>query len=356
MNILPKSPFMQAYAATMDRLITEKPIDRMDKIQALFEKVIGKVEINMDEQQVEQVRGCLHSLCELKPGRVLLKAWLRLSEEKQVPLVISKGNRTEYGDRSPDPKEIIYVSEEDLLCLSRYTTFKTGEPSYSYVDNYTLYQEGELALKPLYIALGHEILHMVHDLKEKHIHLVDWRNETNCLKGVTNPEEFHTILGVNLKLFSSAWQRGLPIEKEDVLSENALLLAARLPARISHGRLNRSEQIAMERKIEEGGFENYKSEYYDWLNKNLFELLDDWHNNGEELRSIIPECFLEDEDFLMKAAKNNSYVIAFIDQKKYKEVVLTAFRERSLFCDFDALMTLVDEDLKGDREFMAALK
>ncbi len=346
---------MQAYMGVMDRLITEKPIDRTDKIRALFEKVIAKVAIDVDEQHVEQVRRCFYSLCELKPGRALLKAWMRLSEEKQVPLVIAKGPRTEYGDRNPDPKEIVYISDDELVSLSRYTTFKSGEPSYSHVDHYTLYQEGELVLKPLYITLGHEILHMIHDLKEKHIHLIDWRNERNCLKSTTNPEEFHTILGVNLKLFSSVRQKSALMEKEDVLSENALLLAARLPARISHSRLNRSAQVATERKIEEGEFENYKSEYYDWLNKNLFELIDDCHNHGEELRSVIPECFLEDGDYLMNAVKNNPYVIAWIDQNKYKDVVLTAFRDRPLFYDFDFLMTLVGEDLKGDQEFMSAI-
>lgn len=355
---LPKSPLMREYTAAMDRLIIEKPKDRSHQIQTLFNRVAEKIALQVEEQYAEKVREALRSLCELKPGRVLLKTWLKLSEEKQVPLVFSQGKYTEYGDRSENPKAIIYLSKDDLLFPTRYSTFKSGEPSYldvsSYGETYRVYQEGESVLKPFYVTLGHEIIHMIHDLKEKHIHL-SVNDEMHCLKGMTNPEENHTISGVNLKLYLLAKQKNTPLKKEDFLCENALLLAARLPVRISHGLLKRSEQIPAEVKIEECDFEDYKNEYYDWLNKNLLELAYDYHHGGEELKSIIPESCLDDEEFLKDAVSKNPYLISFIDQSKYRNVVKNAFRDMPLFYDGKLLLSLLHEELKNDAEFMKDL-
>lgn len=359
MSVLPTSPFMRDYNAMMDRLITEEPKDRRHKIQELYARVVRHVEMIGDEFFIERMQDCLLSLCNIKPGRTLIRAWLRLSEEKQVPLVLAEGQRTEYGDRSENPKEIVYVSKADLLSDTVYSTFKSEEPSYTEITRqgicYRLYQEGKLVKKPLFITLGHEILHMIHDLKERHIHIADDHDETFCLKGMTNREENHTIIGVNLKLYLLAKQKGISLNKEDFLCETALLLAARLPARISHGFLKRSEQTATDVSVSEEEFEGYKREFYEWLNKNLFELTENYHNWGEELRSVIPQECLESETFLLKAVQENPSLIAFTDQKKYKEVVITAFRARSILIDFKLLVDLVSEDLKSDPEFMKTL-
>lgn len=72
MIYLEMSPFMQDYISMMDKLITEKPSSEMDrnkKIQELFDRTIGKVEIRGEEKFIESMKGCLHSLCEIKPGR-----------------------------------------------------------------------------------------------------------------------------------------------------------------------------------------------------------------------------------------------------------------------------------------------
>lgn len=254
-------PFMHDYVYAMDKLINEKPsnqTDRNNKIQKLFEKTIAKVEIHGDDGFIEAIKGCLHSLCEIKPGRTALRKWLKLSKEKEIPLFIVNGNRTTYLEK------IIIISEE---CFSKggnyYSTFKKDESSLS------VYQKGQVSFKPLYITLGHEIIQMIHDLIKKPDQ--NESDQRNCLVGMNNKEDQHSICGVNLPIYNIGQQHGLYLGKLDVLCENALLLAARLPARISPYVLQKSEGTKID--IKEDEFENYKNDYYEWLNKNLFEFI-----------------------------------------------------------------------------------
>lgn len=292
---------MTNYKITMHELIHEKAEKTFEKteiktkktkelVKTLF-KVIG------DEPFIENVQNDLNSICETKPGRILIKS---LSTLISAPIEIKQAA----SDNCIINQKTDNISIEFFNSKIReyHTIFDEKLPNEKFPSS----KKGKCQS---YVRLAHEMIHLLHYKKDK----------TNFNKRIENisrdifplmdtREEQFTITGVDEAFLTKKINRG-KLEKTDILCENAFLLALKLAPRNSHRELalyNKNKEKEVNKELE--------TAYYDWLEDNLFRI-----NN-------IPEDEKTNKEFIKEFAE------------KYPKSLKT-----------------IDNSLKNDKEFFTDL-
>jgi hypothetical protein len=277
------SKYMEQYETTFSSLINQKSKDRTDKIDRIMHEIKdnGIFQVDGTDEFKEKFDSNIRLLLEVKPGRLLLKELVKIVTifHNFVPIQIKVGKR---GFHHSQGGIDINFNETD-------------ENKYN-----ALFGSKQLVRsRPSALILAHELIHELHYQEEElkdcvrayhnptffrnmSIDVVKNRDfflnlaiyprlelDTITLEGfeislrfdnLSNPEEQHTILGINISRFI---KKNI-LSKVDVLSENAFLCAFNLLPRCDH-------QPASNTNIE--GYTMQDQEhlpmYYHWLLKQL---------------------------------------------------------------------------------------
>lgn len=261
-------PEVMEYKNQMNKLIhegkqaglIEQKIETAKELSKCLFSIEGSVEfIQLFNQQIA-------GLCELKPGRKLIK---HLSQGLSSNLLYKKIIVKEGGESFAFANEI-YVDTRNEEKEGKYNAFANG----SYV----------ISKRPLMVTIAHELIHNLHNLKTSSLPFLSERVmkrhiSEGVLRNMDNLEELDTILGITPTPYISDDETGercirgtdLPKVREfkksiDVMCENAFLLALNLPPRVDHRTYNPSLPT-LDKKWSENQKEKNFDFYYQWLDE-----------------------------------------------------------------------------------------
>lgn len=203
---------MMVYRQLMNSLIYEKktPDQIKDKSEEICELAKNIFSFDNDET-AKVVSEYIQRIALTKPGRTLLKALIK----HHVTIPVKSGHEFLFTNKT----------REIQLCL----TPSIEEYAYALSD-----KRSKICKRPAWVAFAHELIHALHQNSAKDY--LSFRNE-DILPNMTHLEEQFTIIGFNHLIFSKKNK----LNKLDVLSENAFLLALNLPPRINHLSVSKEE-------------------------------------------------------------------------------------------------------------------
>jgi hypothetical protein len=266
--------YVEEYKKIFSFIVNQKVTDRSHKIERIMNELKEKrvFELTGDESFKEKIYSNIRELLEVRPGRILMKELIKLSPIFES-IVIRNGEKFWH-----HPNHIIDVN------LNKCSD-----------DNYNAMCGSKIVgcSKPKSITLAHELIHELHEReRELQSALEIYRNRKLELPGplnefkeveiypnpcfrsisfegfesqvifekLTNLEEQHTIVGVNIPRFLKKKK----LNKLDILSENVFLCACNLLPRVDH----------QQTEIDCGDGDNQLnrenlSSYYQWLHLQL---------------------------------------------------------------------------------------
>lgn len=241
------------YRSLMDKLIYEKEGSQSCQIEQKIEKSkeLSKnlFSIEGDEKFTQLFNEQIVELCQLKPGRKLIKY---LSKSSDIKIVVKNGSTSEQGGG------VITIDPQ-----------LDGKYNARVADSYVL------SKKPLKVTIAHELIHELHQRCNWLLYMSNSHSDINgifrnrVMGEMDDIEEQQTILGLTYRNFFDAYTvKFNPAKKIDVICENAFLLALNLPPRVDH-RGGESRLSPLDEKWSENQKENNFDFYYQWLDEIL---------------------------------------------------------------------------------------
>lgn len=333
------------YKKLMISLTTEKPGVTEDIKKARQEKIYkiakGLFTIEeQDEQFKKRIDSFLEDIASVKPGRKLIKA---LAAKANLPLKILKGEKNQYdnfqnaisvkdGERSP------YRSIVDLGAILGL--------GFSEVQQ-------QIIAAPAWTAFAHEMVHalQIPKIREQNIDTVD------ILPDMDNLYEQQAITGYNPCLFAKSNN----VSYEDIICENAFLMAIEMPPRIDHRGIEGSSRVS----VYDYDF------YYNWLELTLRNKKPLPENDILEILATHPSAaptisseLKNNPDFMLKLCKKNHAAFFEVDSGliKSRDFVLkglSSIRQGDpKYIDFilsrDVYLAKLDSALQKDPEILTA--
>lgn len=293
---------MDQYKTLFNTLIHEKkgmdPNLLDQKIEKAREQAKVLFLINGSSEFKEMTSELLRKLCEVKPGRKLMKILFKNLTEKQI--IIFENDKSQY---NPITNTIGFK--------------KTPTKYYALQGNNIVNAE-----KPLEVSLAHEIIHAM----QKNCDVgVDERHEKNTLPEMSNSHEQLTIIGFdsNYTCIKSS------LDKYDLICENAFLLAWNLLPRINHDGPDDKAVCVINRCNANDGLNNY----YKWMEETLRKITE------------LPEDKKDDREYILDFIKRNPIAITSVPEKLKIEVLLEAI-------DTNIDIMNYFPDLKSDKNFL----
>jgi hypothetical protein len=256
---------MSQYRNIMNRLIIEKDGLTKDQINIKSEKYIRLFQLKIDQKFFiqgdqsfqDKILQDVKNICQLKPGRRLIKALLKCDN---LSLVFSEGRHEIIQHRVPGEEKFIEVRVEKVDGFDYNSLSENGLNA--------------TAKQSRYVRTAHELIHALHAYTNNRVLSKSLCTDYYILKDMDNLEEQHTIIGFNQLIVS----KKEALDKFDVLCENAFLLALHLPPRIDH------------QDIIQGSVQEQPSldVYYEWLEKQLIQVqLDPNAKLGAHERALL---------------------------------------------------------------------
>lgn len=322
-----QTDLMTNYKLVINELVHEK-IDRTcEQIETKTQKAkeLAKTifEIDGNDTFKGNVKDDLNSICEVKPGRILIKA---LSKFIFTPIKIKQGTSDNFIINQNTYNVCIEFSNERTR--KYYTIFDeklSNQP----------FPTSKQEQCPSFVRLAHEMIHLFHyKMDEKKFNKRITNISMDVFPFMDTREEQYTIAGIDEPLLTKKINQG-KLEKADIVCENSFLLALNLAPRNCH-----HDDVAIYNKNQAREItKDLETAYYNWLEDNLFRI-----NN-------IPESNKTDKEFIKNFASKYPKALKSIDYslKRDKEFFLDLIEYNK-----DAIKYLPIELLQ-DKDFLISL-
>lgn len=248
-------PEVLEYKNLMHKLVHEKAgiqdCEVEQKIRDAKELCKHLFSIDGSDEFVEKFNLQMEKICQLKPGRKLIKYLSKYFNENDKVVVKSHVNTSAHGNK---------IFLDSAAENHTYT---------AWFDGFCVNSE-----KPFFVAIAHELIHVLHCKINPALQVLKGRIKTcsTFLQDMDDVEEQDTIIGLinNPEYFSSKaiLCRNEKVRQKkciDVICENAFLLALNLPPRVNHRSANLNFKF-----IDSGNWgdmqkANNSNGYYHWL-------------------------------------------------------------------------------------------
>jgi hypothetical protein len=293
---------MSDYTKAMNALINEKKELTSDQIQSKKEKAIQLAQsvfsIKGDQEFKELAHSLIEKMCEVKPGRKLVKA---LSKNMKNKIIIENGLKAEF---SPNNNTITISKSIVKDCQA--------------IRNHEIV----VTVRPLEVIFAHECIHALH----ASLYDLPTKTKKDILPDMDDLEEQHTITG-----YSRHFAEKNSINKYDVLSENAFLLAMNLLPSINHRNQCDTKKIVVNQANE-----NEPTYYFEWLEGAL------------NLIGKLPPDKTEDENYILTYLRKWPAAINSISDKLKNEEF---YHKVLMELDLDIIIDHLPE-LRTNKEFI----
>lgn len=333
-NYLFSCPEVMEYKSLMNKLIHEGKEARVieQKIETAKELSKSLFSIEGSVEFTQLFNDKVVKLCELKPGRKLIKHLSRsLSSNPLWEKILVRE-----GEESKAKANEIYI------CIKNKENYYNALIDGSYV----------LSKRPLMVKIAHELIHTLHDLtmplfSEK---LIKTKlSMQGILKNMHTPEEMDTILGIAPYIsddeIGDRQNRGtdLPKYKElkksiDVMCENAFLLALNLPPRVDHFGGDPSLP-----SLDEQWSENQKGKNFDFYYQWLDEVMQIEKETENGCRLAIGSKY-DDEEIALKCLAHEKILPGFFKNSVSRRLLTDIeflIKVRKIISDFSEFCRII---------------